>query len=152
MQQKVELEEFYIMGISVTTTNQNGQSQKNIGELWQRYFADNLTVQIKNKLTDEIYCVYTNYESDFNGKYTTIIGSKVSSINAIPEGLTGIVVPRSNYLSFISTGKLPDSVVATWQRIWQMPINRKYIADFDVYGEKAQDPANAIVETYVSVF
>jgi len=34
-------------------------------------------------------------------------------------------------------------------KIWQSDIDRKYIADFDVYGEKALDSQNAEVDIYV---
>ncbi|HZV12359.1 MAG TPA: effector binding domain-containing protein, partial [Candidatus Kapabacteria bacterium] len=35
----ITLDEFNIIGISVRTTNQNGQSQKDIGELWEKFMG-----------------------------------------------------------------------------------------------------------------
>jgi predicted transcriptional regulator YdeE len=95
--------------------------------------------------------VYTDYESDFNGPYTTIIGCKVSSLKDIPNGLIGKTIPDSKYQVYKSTGKLSISLAKTWEEIWNSDIHRRYSADFDIYGEKARDFENAMVDTYVAV-
>ena len=148
---ETELNEFNIIGISVRTTNQNGQSQSNIGALWSKFMGQGWLKKIPNKATDDIYCIYTDYESDFNGQYTTILGCKVTSLDHIPSGLIGKTIPSSKYLVFKSNGKLPDCIVETWKNIWQSVTNRKYIADFDVYGQEAQNSENASVNTFVSI-
>lgn len=142
---------FSVMGIAVRTTNANGQSQQDISLLWQRFFKEAILAQIPAKESEALYCVYTNYESDSNGVYTTLLGCKVASLQTIPESLTGITIPHTSYQVYTSVGKLPDAVLETWQHIWQAAINRKYTADFDVYGEKAEDPSHAQVETWLSV-
>jgi predicted transcriptional regulator YdeE len=146
-----ELPPFYIIGISVRTTNQNNQSQKDIGELWGRFMNDKIADKIPNKESNDIYCMYTDYESDYKGPYTTILGCKVSSLANIPVGFVGKVIPATKYQVYTSTGKLPNCVISTWMEIWKSVTNRKYIADFEVYGDKAQNPANVEVETFVSV-
>jgi predicted transcriptional regulator YdeE len=146
-----ELKEFKIIGISVRTSNTNNQALKDIGELFGKFMGQNISEMIPNKLTDDIYCVYTEYESDFNGPYTTIIGCKVSSLNDIPAGFIGRTIPESRYQVYKSTGKLSISLGKTWEDIWSSELNRKYAVDFDIYGEKAKDFENGEVETYVSV-
>ncbi len=146
-----ELPQFNIVGISVRTTNQNGQSQKDIGELWGKFTGSNAAGQIHNKESNDIYCVYTDYESDYNGKYTTILGCRVKSLDSIPVGMVGITVSKTKYRVYTSVGKLPGCVVDTWMKIWNTKIDRKYAADFDVYGAKAQNHDSAEVETYLSV-
>ena len=145
------LPEFKIIGISVRTTNQGGQSQKDIGQLFQKFMGQNIMAQIPNKDGNEVYCMYTDYDSDANGPYTTILGCKVRSLDSIPAGFAGKTVPATTYNEYTSTGKLPDCVVNTWIQIYRSDIKRKYSADFEVYGAKSQNPANAEVETYVSV-
>jgi predicted transcriptional regulator YdeE len=149
--QTKELPSFYVIGIWVRTTNQNGQSQKDIGELWGKYMQGNIEAKIQNKVSGDTYCVYTDYESDETGKYTTLLGYKVSSLDSIPPGMIGITVPKSTYRVYTSTGKLPDCVVNTWMNIWKTDINRKFAADFDVYGTKAKNQSNAEVGTFLSV-
>lgn len=149
--QTITLDEFYITGIAVRTTNEGGQSQKDIGALWQRFFSNNITEQIADKQSDAVYCVYTDYESGANGAYTTILGCSVAALKSMPENFVSKTIPKTTYQLYKSTGKLPESVLATWMHIWQAPINRTYSADFDVYGEKSQDPDNAEIKTYLSV-
>lgn len=152
-----KLEEFNIIGISVRTTNQNGQAQGDIGKLWKRFMGQNIISQIPNKLSSDIYCMYTDYESDYMGMYTTIIGCKVSSLASLPEGFTGKHVPSCTYRLYKAVGQIPASVGAAWGEIWQTEadektkINRRYLADFDIYGAKAQDPIQPEVSIYLSV-
>jgi predicted transcriptional regulator YdeE len=147
----VTLTEFQIIGIAVRTTNQNGKSQNDIGALWGKFMSENIFEKIPDKQSADIYCVYTDYESDFNGAYTTILGCKVNSLANIPEGFIGKNIPTTEYRLYISKGKIPDAVVVTWMHIWQSGVKRKYQADFDVYGPKSQDQENAEVSTYLSV-
>jgi predicted transcriptional regulator YdeE len=147
----IEIDEFKIVGIAVRTTNRNGQSQNDIGDLWGMFIEQNLIDQIPNKLTNDVYCVYTDYESDFNGPYTTIIGCKVNSIDEIPAKFIGRTIPKTKYQVYKSIGRFPDSVMKTWIDIWNSDIPRKYVADFDLYGPSAQNPENAEVDTYVSI-
>ncbi|TXI15217.1 MAG: AraC family transcriptional regulator [Pedobacter sp.] len=151
-QKTIQLDQFQVIGISVRTTNQNGQSQKDIGNLFGRFMMENLIEKIPNKENNDIYCIYTDYESDQTAPYTTIIGCRVSSLQSIPEGFISKVIPKTTYQIYTSKGKLPDCVGETWMKIWnENSPNRKYIADFDVYGSKSQNPTEAEVDTYLSI-
>jgi predicted transcriptional regulator YdeE len=147
----ITLPTFYVIGISVRTTNQNAQARQDIGLLWKMFMSKPIGASIHNKLSDDIYCLYTDYESDYMGRYTTILGYQVSDLENIPDGLVGKKVETNEYQVFTSKGKLPDALGETWMNIWKSPINRKYATDFDVYGAKAQNPADAEVETFVSI-
>ncbi|GAA3972624.1 GyrI-like domain-containing protein [Mucilaginibacter dorajii] len=142
---------FFLQGISVRTTNQNGQSAKDIGDLWGRFMADDVIEKIEDRITDSIYCIYTDYESDHTGPYTAVLGCPVSSLDNMPAGLISVTVPASEYVRYIAKGRLPDCVAETWQEIWNTSFNRTYKADFDVWGEKAQNPEDAEVDIYVGV-
>src|ERR1700756_3559863 len=89
--------EFHIAGISIRTTNKGGQSQKDIGELWGRFMSDNIAHKISGKVNDKVYCIYTEYETDFMGEYTTILGFEVSKNANIPEGIVLKTIPASTY-------------------------------------------------------
>jgi len=84
-----QLDSFKIIGISVETTNENGKSADDLGQLWKRFYSENIPSLIPNKESDEIYSIYTDYKSDYKGKYTSIIGLKVNSLDQIPNGLIG---------------------------------------------------------------
>ena len=145
-------EPFYIVGISVRTTNENQQAAKDIPVLWQRFMSENIAKQIPNKSSDEIYAVYTNYESDFTEPYTTIIGCRVDEITDVPEGMISKKIEAPNYKKYIAKGNLNEGVVYNkWIEIWNEDINRAYTSDFEVYGVKATDPTNAEIEIFIGV-
>ncbi|MFL5741151.1 MAG: GyrI-like domain-containing protein [Flavisolibacter sp.] len=147
----IKLDSFSVVGLAVRTTNQSGQSQRDIGELWQRFFKEHIIEKILDKINDDIYCIYTDYESDMDGAYTAVLGCRVKSLQKIPEGLSGKLIPKASYRLYKSKGKMPGSLLATWKDIWQSSIQRQYLADFDVYRQKPDDTTEPEVETYVSV-
>ena len=146
------IQKFNVIGISIRTTNQNGQSVKDIETLWSKFWGEEIQKQIPNKASNDIYAVYTEYETDVNGPYTTIIGLPVNSLEDIPEGFVGITIEKAKYQKFVSKGKMPEAVFNTWMEIWQNKnLNRAYKADFTIHGEKYYDGDNAEVETFISV-
>jgi len=56
------LSEFHIIGISVRTTNVSNKALKDIGELFGNFVGQNMMGKIPEKITEDIYCVYTDYE------------------------------------------------------------------------------------------
>lgn len=148
----VTKEAFKVIGIKVRTTNENGQSANDIRELWQKIMSENILAKIPNKIDTSIYSIYTNYEKDHTKPYDTILGCRVNTLEVIPEGMIGQEFEKENYSKFISKGNLTQGVVYnSWVEIWNKNLNRTFTADFEVYGEKAQDPTNAEVEIYVAV-
>ena len=142
-----------IIGISVETTNQNGKAIEDLGKLWGRFYAENVIEKIPNKINEEVYAVYTDYENDYRGKYTTIIGMAVSSLDKIPDGLVGRAFEAQNFKKFIAKGDMPNAVGKTWKEIWDKDaeLNRSYIYDYEVYGSKSQNGANAEVDIYIGI-
>lgn len=147
----VTLDKFTIVGIAVRTTNQEGKSQSDIGKLWESFFQKEVLKAIPNKLSEDIYCIYTDYESDYTGEYTTILGCQVSSIENVPADFIIKEIPECTYYKYISEGELVSAVGKTWSHIWKSDIDRKYLADFDIYGDEARDPKNARIITFLSV-
>lgn len=149
---KVIIKEFKVIGISVRTTNENGQSAKDIGKLWNKFISERILDKIPNKIDNTIYSIYTEYESDHTKPYTTILGCKVENINTIPSGMTAKTFKGGNYTKFVSKGDLTKGAVyEEWTKIWNSDLDRLYSADFEVYGEKAQNPADAEVDIFVAI-
>ncbi len=149
---KVTIKAFKLIGISVRTTNENGQSAKDIGELWSKFISEGILSKIPNKVDNTIYSIYTEYESDHTKPYTTVLGCKVKNIDNIPNGMVAKAFNGGNYAKFVSKGDLTKGVVYTeWTKIWNSNLNREYSADFEVYGEKAQNPNDAEVEIFVAI-
>nr|WP_255534858.1 effector binding domain-containing protein [Pedobacter sp. SYSU D00535] len=87
------IEEFYVVGLSVRTTNENNQAARDIPELWSRFFSENVLAGIPNRSGDAVYSLYTEYELDFTKPYTCIIGCRVNSIADIL-----LILPLPKYL------------------------------------------------------
>lgn len=148
----MELESFNIIGISTRTTNENGQSHHDLFNLWQKLSDDNIIAKIPNQIENAIYCVYTDYEGDYTKPYTAILGCKVSSLDEIPEGLVGRVIPGGFFKTFIAKGDInKGAVVNKWVEIWESGLVRSYIADYEVYGEGAQNPSDVKVDIFVGI-
>ena len=148
-----KIEHFKIIGIKTETTNENGKSATDLGKLWDQFFDENVPNQIPNKESEEIYSIYTDYESDYKGKYTAIIGLKVSSLDQIPDGLIGREFNSGKYQKFVAKGLMPNAVVESWKEIWAKDdeLKRKYTADFEVYGQKSQNGNSSEVDIYIAV-
>ena len=141
---------FFVAGLSVRTINKDGRAAADIGALWQKLTDGNLGDKLEDKESNELYCIYTDYESDHTDYYTAILGYKVASIEYLPEGFIGKAVPASKYAVFTSEGEFPANIATTWQQIWQSDLQRKYTADFDVYtlNERFEDTD---FEIYVAI-
>lgn len=145
------LDAFYIVGISIRTTNQNNQAQADIGLLWDRIFTENWAGKIPNRLSDEIYSTYLDYSSDYTAPYTYVLGYKVPNLENIPAGFEGYAIAPANYHVYTAKGKIPQCIHEVWMHVWHNEANRTYKADFDLFGAKAQDPENAEVDIYIGV-
>lgn len=150
--ENIKLESFTIVGIAVKTTNENGQSATDIGVLWEKFMGEGILEKIPNKIDYAIYSIYTDYEGDYTKPYTTVLGCKVSDASSIPDGMVSVDINATNYSKYTTKGNLQEGVVyKAWTKIWNEDLDRNYKADFEVYGEKAQDPTNAEVEIFIGL-
>lgn len=150
--QTVKIKPFSIIGISIRTSNQNGRATKEIAELWQQFIAEKILSKIPNKVDDIIYALYTDYDGDHTQPYTALLGCKVTSLNLIPEGMVGKSFMGGNYVKTTAKGNLMSGLIVDhWSTIFKMELDRTYLADFETFGEKAQNPADAEIDFYVGV-
>lgn len=148
----MKIQKFDIIGISVRTTNENGQSAQDIPALWNKFMTEGIQQKIPGKISEEIFCIYTDYEKDHTKPYTTILGCKVESLDFVPENMVGKTIESADYEKIIAKGNLTEGIVYNkWLEIWNSDLNRIFTADFEVYGEKVQDPKNAEVDIYIAI-
>lgn len=149
---KTTLESFEIIGISIRTTNEKNQSSQDIPALWDTFMSQGIFHNIPNKIDDTIYALYTDYESDHTEGYTTVLGCKVKNLETIPEGMVGKSIQGGTYSKFMAKGDVTKGLIyEQWVKIWKTNLNRKYTTDFETYGVKAQNPADAEVDIFVAV-
>lgn len=150
-----------IAGIEVRTKNSDEMSGNGkISGLWDQFFNNQISEKVGPKISDDIYVVYSNYESDHNGEYDYLIGFEIKPENISHMEQTGIQVKKIEPGSYtqITTekGPFPKVLVDAWQKIWAMDSKdfggaRLFKTDFEVYSEKARDPQNSIVDIYLGV-
>lgn len=143
------LEKIKLTGLSVTTTNADECQPETakIGQMWGLFYKE-----LFPKLSSEsrIYGVYTNYESDYNGKYDVIACSDSLSGEA-RQDLVQAHIETGQYLVFSAQGEFPDVVISLWQEVWHYfaaedcQHKRSYTTDFEFY-KGAQE-----VEIYIAV-
>ena len=148
----MNIQNFSIIGISVRTTNENEQSAKDIPALWNTFLSEEILSKIPNKISNDIVCVYTDYEKDHTKPYTTILGAIVDNLDGVPEGMTGKTIEGTNYEKFTAKGNLAEGIVIKeWIKIWNSDLERIFTSDFEIYGEKAQNPENAEVDIFIAI-
>jgi predicted transcriptional regulator YdeE len=147
-----KIESFNIIGIAVRTTNEEGQSGKDIPLLWEKFMTEEISKNIPSKVDESVYCIYTDYEKDHTKPYTTLLGCKVANLANIPEGMIGKTFESGKYHKIIVKGNLLEGVVfQEWLKIWNSMLPRAYTADFEVYGAKSQNPTDAEIEIFLAV-
>ena len=150
--EKVTVEPFYIIGLSVKTTNAEGKGAQDIASLWQKFMYENILEKIPNKVDPTIYSIYTDYEGDYTQPYLTLLGCKVKSLDEVPEGLTAKSFDGGSYIKMTAKGDMSQGLVINqWTKIWNMDLDRAYTADFEVFGQKAQNPADAEIDFFIAV-
>ena len=77
---------------------------------------------------------------------------KVSSLDDIPDGLTGREFPGGKFQSFLAKGSLPESIVETWQDIWNQDeaLGRSYTYDYEVYDDRSRLGEESEVDIYIA--
>jgi predicted transcriptional regulator YdeE len=154
----VQLPAIKLMGISCRTSNaaEMNPSTAKIGPTVQQYHA--LATQLNDQQwPGEIYHVYTAYESDFNGEYTFFIGQKIPTFGNIPANFQPLTIPAQQYVKFTAgPGKSLEVCIGLWQKIWKMKPaelggERAYIADIEVYDERATDPQHTILDIMIGI-
>ena len=154
----VQQEGFTVVGIAVRTSNaEQMTAARPIGKQWERLFREGVLAAIPNKADGNILAVYSDYASDKDGEYTYLLGARVTKAESVPAGMTVKNVPAGRYAVFTSErGPVQKVVVEMWQRVWATPKSalggeRTYKTDFEIYDQRAQNPADSVVDLYVAV-
>ena len=159
--EKIALESLKLVGLIARTNNKNEMTpdKGKIGPLNNQYWSNQIGNNFKHRANPGVtYCVYTDFESDENGEYTYFIGEEVNSFDDQDiSTFSTLTIEPSLYQKFTTeAGPMPDVVINAWQNIWQMDNNnfqgkRTYLADFEVYDQRAANPAKVVVDIYIGI-
>ncbi len=149
---EVKKNAFRLIGLRLEskTTNENNQSGKDCGNLWRKFETDKVFDLVPQKLSDEVYAVYYDYEKDERSPFSYFIGCKVGEDAEIPSGLYDLRVPSQNYMKISARGVMPECISEVWRKIWNSDLKRNFGFDFEIYDERSRDWNNAEVDVYIS--
>ena len=124
-----------IVGIKIRTGNDNAFEE--IPPHWQKFFSEGVIDKIPNKISKDIYGIYTDFENEGEnnkGIYSFIIGVEVEDFDNVPEGLNSTILPKSTYQTF-SAGNKSEKIGERWQEIWKHDFTkpRTFLAEFEKY-------------------
>lgn len=130
-------EAFNVIGLELKTTYKRAQVE--IGQLWNKFIAENIADKIPNITHIEPVALY--YEYGGQGmccpmgpdSYAMLLGCKVANLDTIPVGMTGKAVPKQKYAVFNITNQLPESLAQAWEAINALGLNRSLQYDFEDY-------------------
>lgn len=143
---------FTVIGIARRTSNADGRSTVDIQAAWTDFLQQNAAAKIKNRsLPPAMYAVYSDYESDWRGEYSYLIGAGVTRAASVPAGLEKRAVPAQTYAVFTVKGRMPDEVLAVWSTVWLSDLPRTYTYDFEVYDKRFTSPKQKEVDICIAI-
>lgn len=145
----ITLDERMVTGKSIITSNQNGKTVTDIGDTWNAFINDGIYSSIEEKKNTHVMGLYYDYESDMTGAYSFMACCEIFNEKDIPKN--SILIPKSTYAKFSFKGNMKTDVIKVWQKIWEMPLNRKYTYDFEVYHNDSADVNNQTIDIYIAV-
>ena len=134
----VHMQEKTTAGIRIRTSNFDPEMTKNIGALWEKFFEGGVFASIACKTGKGIYGIYTNYDSDVNGKYDVIVSCETNRCKELPDGVAEQKIPEGKYAKFAVKGDPKTAVSSAWGEIWKLDLDRKYSCDFEEYMENGE--------------
>lgn len=139
----VEIDSFDVVGISIVTDSQ--KAAEDINALWERFFRESIGQFVPNKVNDNIYAVYSNFEGDHEKPYCLTIGYRVSG-EETPDNMSRVNVIDQSYAVMSAAGEQPKALIETWQAIWSGDLPRSFKTDFELYGPRFfEDGVNEVL-------
>ena len=128
---------FEIYGVKTRTKNEDEiGGEGKIPALWSKFMGELYDGK------SEIYSVYCNYESDFNGHYDNFIGTRLGQ-----KCDKNLKIQSGKYALF-SFANEPQNVAKFWDEIWRYfessELKRTYKTDFEKYLKDK-------IEIYISI-
>src|SRR5687767_7023627 len=95
----MDVEKIELIGLALPfkTTNENGQSTTDCGNLWQKFENEKFLEKITERLSDEIFAVYHNYEGNQTKLFSYFIGCKVKPGALVPKGMNTFTIMNGRY-------------------------------------------------------
>lgn len=138
----VYLEEKYIQGLKIRTTNENFKAVGDISDLWKTFLVS--YPSMAGKINCKTIGLYTNYEGDFLAPYDFYTAYETT-------GKSIFIIPSGKYAKFTVIGNPQRVVGEFWSKLWNFPLERAYLSDFEEYQNSSNDFHNQEIHIYISI-
>jgi predicted transcriptional regulator YdeE len=136
-----------IVGIELRTSNL--EAMQTIPLFWQKFYEEGILQKIPNRVSDNVYAVYTNFENEGKnneGIYSLIIGAEVREIQALPENFVSTIVEPAKRAVFEVEKGHPEKIPEKWQEIWEATdLEKSYVSDYELHY------ASGEIEIYIGI-
>lgn len=141
-----------VVGTARRTSNADGRSTKDMMAAWADFLQQNAAAKIRNRTyPPAMYAVYSDYESDWRGEYSYLLGCSVTRAGSVPEGMEVWKIPAQTYTVFTAKGQMPDEILAIWSMIWLSDLPRTYTFDFEMYDNRFTNPKGKEADICIAV-
>jgi predicted transcriptional regulator YdeE len=110
------------------------RAANDIGAFWERFISDGFIAKLG--VNDTIYAVYTEYEGDFRGAYTMVLGTRVADNSPLAAGMKRVTIPHGRFARLPFAGDPKSVVSSAWGFVngaWDRKNERRYSVDFETY-------------------
>ena len=133
-------EPIFIIGIEARMSNEVAFEE--IPVIWQKFYQEALLEQIPQKVSGEVFALYTNFENEGQnntGLYSFILGAQVKNFDNVPPQFVSAVIPPARRLVFNVETNHPEKVASKWQEIWTHNEYKKtFICEYERYKESGE--------------
>ncbi len=148
-------EAFKVLGPKLRTTSENNQGLIEIPGFWDKVMKQKTLEKITNIVPGVCYGICADYDDKREG-FAYMIACEVPSLDEIPAGLTGKVIPASRYAVFTAKGKIPDKIQEIQRYIYgewlaKSGYERAETEDFELYEERRINLKKPEVDIYIPV-
>jgi predicted transcriptional regulator YdeE len=142
-----------VIGLPLRTSPE--AAAKDIPGHWQKFRGEGIAAKVAAKKDHGyLYAVYCDYESDFRGPYTMVLGLAVEPTAPVPPGLRRVRIPAGKYASFAAQGDPAQAIWGAWTHVnsdWKDRVHRRYIADFERYVASSMSMESVEAEVVVGL-
>lgn len=155
--QIIQKEAMHFIGLKAKTNMAMEDSLGTIGQLWGKAMQQGIMMMIPNKVSNNMYGLYYDYDFGESQSFTVMVACRVSTLDSIPEGMVGHTIPASRFAVFTTPqGNMIEIVKDGWQYVWENwmqenPNLASFVCDFEEYDETAMNMDAAVVKLYLGL-
>lgn len=145
----VHLNEKKVVGYAARTSNLAPDMGQVIVSLWKKFYQPDGYFCIPGKKNDKALGIYTDYANAEQAEYTVLVACEVQDSTGVPETFIEHIIPAGTYAKFVVKGNMITAVSDFWKQLWQMPLQRSFVCDFEEY--QNADPEHAEIHIYIGL-